>query len=67
MEILSLAAHKRGCTVLVVAHDPRVMPFADRTLHLEDGALKDGEGVIENPPAKGLHSRPGRGEEVVHL
>jgi putative ABC transport system ATP-binding protein len=66
MEILSLAAHKRSRTVVVVAHDPRVVPFADRVLHLEDGALKDGEVTTEKPPAKGLDSRPGRGEEVIH-
>jgi putative ABC transport system ATP-binding protein len=51
MEILSQAAHERFCTVLVVAHDPRVMPYADRILHMEDGALKHGEGRVENPPA----------------
>ena len=66
MEILSQAAHKRSCTVLVVAHDPRVMPFADRVLHMEDGALKDGEATADNPPASSPHSSPERGEELVH-
>ena len=37
--LLRAAAHERGTTVLVVGHDPRIMPFADRVLHLEDGAL----------------------------
>jgi putative ABC transport system ATP-binding protein len=43
MEILSLAAHQRHSTVMVVSHDPRVTPFADRIVQMEDGAMKDGE------------------------
>jgi putative ABC transport system ATP-binding protein len=38
--LLRAAAHERGTTVLAVAHDPRIMPFADRVLHLEDGKLR---------------------------
>lgn len=41
LEILTRAAHAESATVLVVAHDPRVMPFADHVLHLEDGAVKE--------------------------
>ena len=37
--LLREAARERQTTVLVVAHDPRIMPFADRVLHLEDGKL----------------------------
>ena len=32
-------AHRDGCAVVVVSHDPRVEPFGDRVLHLDDGAL----------------------------
>jgi len=39
--LLRSAAHEQGTTVLVVAHDPRIMPFADRVLHLEDGELEE--------------------------
>ena len=39
--LLRAAARERQTTVLVVAHDPRIMPFADRVLHLEDGKLKE--------------------------
>src|SRR5207302_6026175 len=39
--LLRSAAHEKGTTVLVVAHDPRIMPFADRVLHLEDGELEE--------------------------
>ena len=27
--------------MLVVTHDPRVLPFADRIVHIEDGRLVD--------------------------
>jgi putative ABC transport system ATP-binding protein len=66
MEILCQAAHKRLCTVLVVSHDPRVMPFADRILHMEDGTLKGEEARTQNSPANFLHSPPSPGEELVH-
>ncbi|TDR41209.1 putative ABC transport system ATP-binding protein [Tahibacter aquaticus] len=34
-------AHREGVAVVVVSHDPRVEPFGDRVLHLEDGRLVD--------------------------
>jgi putative ABC transport system ATP-binding protein len=39
MELLRSAARQRGTTVLAVAHDARLMAYADRVLHLEDGRL----------------------------
>jgi ABC-type lipoprotein export system ATPase subunit len=67
MEILSEAAHAKSRTVLVVTHDPRVTAFADRILHMEDGALTgDGEGPVIYPPADGPRPPPPRGEELVH-
>ena len=39
MRILADAAHKRDRAVLVVTHDPRIVPFADRILKIEDGLL----------------------------
>jgi putative ABC transport system ATP-binding protein len=41
VELLRAAAHDRGATVLVVTHDPRLVPYADRILHLEDGCLTE--------------------------
>jgi putative ABC transport system ATP-binding protein len=41
MRILADAAHQRGRAVLVVTHDPRVIPFADRIVEIEDGLLVD--------------------------
>src|SRR5207244_12221911 len=43
IELLRHAAHERGTTVLVVAHDSRIVPFVDRVLHLEDGVLAEPE------------------------
>ena len=39
MTILSAIAKERGRAVLVVTHDPRLFEFADRIVHIEDGAL----------------------------
>ncbi|MEO0947797.1 MAG: ABC transporter ATP-binding protein [Cyanobacteria bacterium J06641_5] len=39
-ELLMHLARDRGCTVLIVTHDPRIVDIADRVTHLEDGALK---------------------------
>ena len=43
IELLRAAAHERGATILVVAHDARITPYADRVYHLEDGCLKETE------------------------
>jgi putative ABC transport system ATP-binding protein len=34
-------ARERGCAVVVVSHDPRMLPYADRVLTLEDGTITD--------------------------
>ena len=39
VELLHSAAHENAATVLAVSHDPRLVPFADRVLRLEDGRL----------------------------
>jgi putative ABC transport system ATP-binding protein len=41
IESLQEAAHRRGATVLVVGHDARILPYADRVLQLEDGFITD--------------------------
>jgi putative ABC transport system ATP-binding protein len=52
MRLLKESAHDRGQAVLVVTHDPRIVPFADRILHIEDGLLVE---------------RPASEAEVLHL
>ncbi len=54
VELLRNAAHDRGATVLVVAHDPRIIRYADRVFYLEDGRLQDSE---EEPSGHELHGR----------
>src|SRR5205807_1948933 len=43
IELLRAAARERGTTVLVVAHDARIVPYVDRVFHLEDGCLAEPE------------------------
>lgn len=39
MRILAESAHERDRAVLVVTHDPRIIPFGDRIIEIEDGRL----------------------------
>lgn len=39
--LLRSLAKGRGCAVLCVTHDPRIVDIADRIIHLDDGTLKD--------------------------
>jgi putative ABC transport system ATP-binding protein len=39
IELLRGAADVGGATVLVVSHDPRIIPYADRVFHLENGRI----------------------------
>ena len=41
MTILSNIAKDPSRGVLVVTHDPRIVPFADRIIHIEDGRILD--------------------------
>jgi putative ABC transport system ATP-binding protein len=40
--------HDAGSTILMVTHDPRYSPFAERTVHLFDGRI-----VEEDRPLRG--------------
>ena len=51
IEMLRSAAHERGATVLIVAHDARIIPYADRVFNLEDGSLHETD---EEPSATNL-------------
>jgi putative ABC transport system ATP-binding protein len=39
MTILAEIARERERAVLIVTHDPRLLPFADRVVHIEDGRI----------------------------
>ena len=60
IELLRNAAHERGATVLVVAHDSRIIPYADRVFNLEDGRLQEPEE--EGPALRRTHT--GNGERA---
>lgn len=40
MALLRDLAHARDRAVVVVTHDDRIMPYADRVVHIEDGRIK---------------------------
>ncbi len=65
IQLLQFAAHERGATIFIVAHDPRLMPYADRVCYLEDGRLVREEAGGNHPPpfsplAPRTHEEPGR-------
>ncbi len=39
MKLLAEIAREQGHAVLIVTHDPRLLPFADRVVHIEDGRI----------------------------
>jgi putative ABC transport system ATP-binding protein len=41
IRLLHAAGHDRGAVLFLVGHDPRLVPYADRVLHLVDGRLSD--------------------------
>jgi putative ABC transport system ATP-binding protein len=41
MTILAQIAKDPARGVLVVTHDPRILPFADRIIHIEDGRIRN--------------------------
>ncbi|HET7885358.1 MAG TPA: ABC transporter ATP-binding protein [Bradyrhizobium sp.] len=49
MQILADAAHQRDRAVLVVTHDPRIVPFADRIIKIEDGLLVEQKSEDPGP------------------
>jgi putative ABC transport system ATP-binding protein len=42
VRLLVDTARKQGTTVLIVTHDPRLLPFGDRVISLSDGRLSNG-------------------------
>jgi putative ABC transport system ATP-binding protein len=43
IRLLRMTARERGATIFIVAHDSRIVPYADRVYHLEDGCLSAGD------------------------
>jgi putative ABC transport system ATP-binding protein len=57
MTILARIAKDTNRGVLVVTHDPRVVPFADRIIHMEDGRILSEEN---RSAVSGTHGRVDR-------
>jgi putative ABC transport system ATP-binding protein len=53
IELLRDAAHKAEAAVLVVAHDERILPYADRVFHLADGHLCQANGSAVDVTLRG--------------
>jgi putative ABC transport system ATP-binding protein len=47
MTILARIARNLSRAVLVVTHDPRIVPFADRIVHIEDGCITADESTAD--------------------
>ena len=45
MELIRERVHSGGHAGVIVTHDPRLVAFADRVLHMEDGRVRGGEEV----------------------
>jgi putative ABC transport system ATP-binding protein len=45
LELLRQMVRERGTTILIVTHDNRIFPFADRILRMDDGRIVDVEVV----------------------
>ncbi len=41
MGLMRKAVHERGATMVIVTHDNRIFPYADRIAHMDDGHITD--------------------------
>jgi putative ABC transport system ATP-binding protein len=52
VELLQASARERGAILVVVSHDNRLIPYADRVLHLDDGRIGQPEVLGGHEPHK---------------
>jgi putative ABC transport system ATP-binding protein len=52
VELLQASARERGAILVVVSHDNRLIPYADRVLHLDDGRIGQLEVLAGHEPHK---------------
>jgi putative ABC transport system ATP-binding protein len=50
MELFARLAHDQGRAVVIVTHDPRILPLADRIVHIEDGRIEPPSESDARPP-----------------
>jgi putative ABC transport system ATP-binding protein len=65
MEMMRDLARKHGRGVVIVTHDTRVIDFADRLVHMEDGRIAQRERVTLK--RKGPEQVPGVGPQITGL
>lgn len=67
IELLNESAREHGAMVLVVTHDPRLTPFADRVYSMDDGQLfQANKSDIAHHGGHVPHSKPGPRLRNVH-
>ena len=55
MDLLRTLAHERDRSVVIVSHDSRMLGYADRIVHLEDGRIVEADGDEQASPAEAGH------------
>jgi putative ABC transport system ATP-binding protein len=56
VEMMHQLARKKGCAVLLVTHDNRILDIADRIIHMEDGRLQSYANAVFDSTEKLLES-----------
>ncbi len=57
MEMMHVINHELSSTFLLATHDPRVLPFLDRRIYLEDGRIKSIEDLPGRPASAARSGR----------
>jgi putative ABC transport system ATP-binding protein len=50
MEVFHMLAHRQKRAVVIVTHDPRIVRFADRVIHVEDGRTVERSSILPKSP-----------------
>jgi putative ABC transport system ATP-binding protein len=53
---LQMLAHQQERAVVIVTHDPRILQFGDRVIHLEDGQIAERLATPRAPSPSPLHA-----------
>jgi len=59
MTVLAGIAKDPSRAVFVVTHDPRILPFAQRIVRIEDGRIVGEERAVTKPAPAQSASQPG--------
>ncbi len=51
VQLLRAAGRDRGAAILLITHDPRVLPYADRVVHMHDGQIEGAARPTPTPEA----------------